>query len=158
MPSTAAFSVNGTAEREIRTTSRETCRFDSRWNQRRKMFSIPPPVDSGKIPSPPLHIKLGLMKNFVKVMDKTKPTFRYLLEKIPKLSEMKMKGFLVRPQFRELVGNDEFHHVLGSKEKLAWKAFERVATSFLETRGRTTTRNWWTTYSRLTEALAATCR
>jgi|SRR6218665_13225 len=34
-----------------------------------------------------LHIKLGLMKNFVKAMDRTSPAFRYLHEKIPRLSK-----------------------------------------------------------------------
>ena len=40
-----------------------------------------------KIMLPPLHIKLGLMKNFVKAM----PAFNYLAEKFPRLSEAKIK-------------------------------------------------------------------
>jgi len=47
-----------------------------------------------KILLPPLHIKLGLMKNFVKAMDRTGSAFRYLAEKFPRLSEAKIKkGF-----------------------------------------------------------------
>jgi len=44
-----------------------------------------------KILLPPLHIKLGLMKNFVKAMDRTGSTFKYLAEKFPPLSEAKIK-------------------------------------------------------------------
>jgi hypothetical protein len=48
-----------------------------------------------KILLPPLHIKLGLMKNFVKAMDRTGSAFKYLAEKLPQLSEAKIKsGFL----------------------------------------------------------------
>jgi len=44
-----------------------------------------------KILLPPLHVKLGLMKNFVKAMDRTGSTFKYLAEKFPRLSEAKIK-------------------------------------------------------------------
>jgi hypothetical protein len=36
-----------------------------------------------KILLPPLNIKLGLMKNFVKAMDRTVSAFKYLAEKFP---------------------------------------------------------------------------
>jgi len=43
----------------------------------------------------PLHIKLGLMKNFIKATDRTGSAFNYLGEKFPQLSEAKIKsGFL----------------------------------------------------------------
>jgi hypothetical protein len=49
-----------------------------------------------KILLPPLHIKLGLMKNFVKAMDRTGPAFKNLAEKFPRLSEAKIKeGFFL---------------------------------------------------------------
>jgi len=44
-----------------------------------------------KILLPPLHIKLGLMKNFVKAMDRTVSAFKYLAEKFPQLSEAKIE-------------------------------------------------------------------
>ena len=44
-----------------------------------------------KILLPPLHIKLGLMKNVVKNMDRTRSAFKYLAEKFPRLSEAKIK-------------------------------------------------------------------
>jgi hypothetical protein len=52
---------------------------------------------------PPLHIKLGVVKNFVKATDQTGPTFRYLAEKFPGISAAKFKvGFFVGPQTRKL--------------------------------------------------------
>jgi hypothetical protein len=50
-----------------------------------------PLVESSNILLPPLHIKLGLMKNFVKAMDQTGPEFRYLAEKFPEISAAKIK-------------------------------------------------------------------
>ena len=51
-----------------------------------------PLVDPSKILLPPLHIKLGLMKNFVKALDKNNPGFLYLQEKFPRLSKEKLKA------------------------------------------------------------------
>jgi hypothetical protein len=55
-----------------------------------------------KILLPPLHIKLGLIKYVVKAMDQTGPAFTYLAEKLPRLSEAKIKlRFFVGPQIRK---------------------------------------------------------
>ena len=51
----------------------------------------PPLVLSEKIFLPPLHIKLGLMKNFVKGMDKTGRGFEYLRNKFPDVNDAKIK-------------------------------------------------------------------
>ena len=48
-------------------------------------------MDKSKIYLPPLHIKLGLIKIFVKVMDKESEGFAYLKQKFPKISEAKVK-------------------------------------------------------------------
>ena len=45
-------------------------------------------VERSKILLPPLHIKLGLMKNFVKALDAA--AFKYLTSKFPKLSLQKV--------------------------------------------------------------------
>ncbi|GBN64987.1 hypothetical protein AVEN_95361-2 [Araneus ventricosus] len=59
---------------------------------------------SEKILLPPLYIKLGLMKNFVKAMDCGGSGFQYLRLKFPKVSETKIKeGIFVGPQFRQLM-------------------------------------------------------
>jgi len=44
-----------------------------------------------KILLPPQHIKLGLMKNFVKAMDWTGSAFKYLAEKFHRLRKAKIK-------------------------------------------------------------------
>ncbi|GBM48324.1 hypothetical protein AVEN_106525-1 [Araneus ventricosus] len=50
-----------------------------------------PLVVSEKILLPTLHIKLGLMKNFVKAMDCGGSGFQYLRLKFPKVSEKKLR-------------------------------------------------------------------
>ena len=54
---------------------------------------------------PPLHIKLELMKNFVKTMAKQNSnSFEFLFKKFLKLSQAKLKeGIFVSPQIRELL-------------------------------------------------------
>ncbi|GFW17955.1 uncharacterized protein TNCV_2231361 [Trichonephila clavipes] len=49
-------------------------------------------VDPKKILFPPLHIKLGLMKQFVKALDKEGECFKYLCEQFPGLSDAKLKS------------------------------------------------------------------
>jgi hypothetical protein len=57
-----------------------------------------------KIYLPPLHIKLGLMKNFVEDMDKTGCGFEYVRNKFPNVSDAKIKGgIFIGPQIRELI-------------------------------------------------------
>jgi len=51
-----------------------------------------------------LHIKQGLVKNFVKGMDKIGRGFQYVRNKFPNASDAKIKeGIFVGPQIRELV-------------------------------------------------------
>ena len=51
----------------------------------------PPLVLPEKIYLPPLHIKLGLIKNFVKGMDKTASGFKYVRNKFPKCVTQKSR-------------------------------------------------------------------
>ncbi|GBL79246.1 hypothetical protein AVEN_92468-1 [Araneus ventricosus] len=56
-----------------------------------------PPV---KVLLPPLHIKLGLMKQFIKSLSKNGECFRYMCSKFPKLSEAKLKeGVFAGPTY-----------------------------------------------------------
>jgi len=58
----------------------------------------PPLVLREKSFCPPLHIKLGLMKNFVKGTDKTGRGFECLRNKLPNVSDAKIKeGIFVGP-------------------------------------------------------------
>ena len=56
-----------------------------------KNVVTPPLVFPEKIYLPPLHIKLGLMKNFVKGMDKTCRGFEYVRNKFPNVSDEKSR-------------------------------------------------------------------
>lgn len=46
-----------------------------------------PPNDLEKVNVPPLHIKLGLMKDFVIGIKQNYPGFKYLVKKFPKNSD-----------------------------------------------------------------------
>ena len=81
---------------------------------------------------PPLHMKLGLMKNFVKTMDRTGSVFKYLAEIFPRLREAKIKeGVFVCPQIRTLFRDDMFNNLHQSVDKNNWDAFRLVSTNFL---------------------------
>ena len=55
-------------------------------------------VDTERIISPPLHLKLGSPKNVIKAMKKDKPRFCDLKKILPGLSEAKLnEGVLNRP-------------------------------------------------------------
>ncbi|GBL75908.1 hypothetical protein AVEN_234247-1 [Araneus ventricosus] len=83
-----------------------------------------PLVASEKILLLPLHIKLGLMKNFVKAMDCGGSGFQYLRLKFPKMSEAKIKeGIFVEPQIRQLMRDLLFESKLTKKEAEAWTSF-----------------------------------
>ena len=51
-----------------------------------------PLVDRNRIVFPPLHIKLGLMKQFVKALDKQGDYFDYIRRTFPGLSDEKVKA------------------------------------------------------------------
>ncbi|GBL85478.1 hypothetical protein AVEN_34649-1 [Araneus ventricosus] len=81
---------------------------------------------------PPLYIKLGLIKQFVKAMDKTGDGFNFLKTKFPRLSEAKIEeGIFVSPQIRQLFNDSTFMKSLSRKGKRAWLAFKNVCVNFL---------------------------
>lgn len=89
-------------------------------------------VDPSKILIPPLHIKLGLMKQFVKALDKTGQCFQYLETKFPKISETKLKeGVFDGPQIRTMFRDTTFSSKMNRIEKAAWLSFKAVAQNFL---------------------------
>ena len=60
-----------------------------------------PIVDSSKIILPPLHIKLGLMKNFVKAMNKSGEGFKHLQNLFPIISSAKLNEGILLGQISE---------------------------------------------------------
>ena len=92
-----------------------------------------PLINPQKVYLPPLHIKLGLMKNFVKAMDQQGEGFQFLLKKFSsKKSDAKIKaGVFVGPDIRNLMKDETFEQHLNSLELCAWKAFKQVVNNFL---------------------------
>lgn len=91
-----------------------------------------PLVDAQKILLPPLHIKLGLMKAFVKGLDRDGAAYKYLCERFPEISEAKLKeGIFIGPQIRDLMKDNEFTSLLVSVELQAWNSFVEVVHKFL---------------------------
>ena len=89
-------------------------------------------MESKNISIPPLHIKLGLIKNFVKKLDRNGLAFKYLVTKFPKISEAKIKeGVFVGPQIRQLHQDEIFEHLLNDVDKEAWISFREVVNNFL---------------------------
>ena len=67
-------------------------------------------VDRSNVILPTLHIKLGLMKRFVKALNKENACFKYIREKFPNLNAEKVKeGVFVGPQIRKLTQDLQFH-------------------------------------------------
>ena len=70
-----------------------------------------PLVDREKIIFPPLHIKLGLMKQIVKALDKEGNCFQYICSAFPGLSYEKVKaGVFDEPHIRQLIKGPKFHN------------------------------------------------
>jgi len=109
------------------------CHFDSRdkknhyvnklWSKRtsltpgEKNVVSPPLVLPEKKFLPSVHIKLGLMKNFVNGMDKTGRGFEY----VRNVSDAKIKeGIFIGPQIRELMQDKQFDEDLNETERNEW--------------------------------------
>jgi hypothetical protein len=87
--------------------------------------------DKDNILLPPLHIKLGLMKNFINTMNKHGEGFEYLRKKFLKLSDAKLKeGIFVGQQIND-INDDLSEHLLMETEKSAWLMFRVVFLNFL---------------------------
>lgn len=89
-------------------------------------------VDQKLVLLPPFHIKLGLMKQFVKALNKEGDCFKYLCEKFPALSEAKLKeGIFVGPQIRTLKFDGLFQNTMTQDESAAWSSFVEVIDGLL---------------------------
>ena len=120
------------------------CEWDSRykknhyvnklWSKRtsptpgEKNVTNPPLVLLEKIYLPHMHIKLGLMKNFVKSMDKTGRGFEYLRSKFPNVNVAKIKeSIFIGPQVRELMQDEQFDEDLNETERICLlRGFTRI--------------------------------
>ena len=79
-----------------------------------------------------LHINLGLVKNFVKYVDKTSRAFQYVRNKFPNVSDAKiMECIFIGPQIRELMQDKQFDEELNETERNVWLSFKRICKDFL---------------------------
>lgn len=91
-----------------------------------------PLIDPSKVLLPPLHIKLGLMKNFVKAINKDGAGFKYLKEKFSRLSDAKInEGVFIGPQIRTLMLDEHFDEILVDAELNAWRCLKEVCQNYL---------------------------
>jgi hypothetical protein len=85
--------------------------------------------DKIKIYLPPL----GLIKIFVKAINKEGEGFMYLRQKFPLISEAKIKeGIFIGYQVKQLFQDPNFRNRLNSAEQRAWEVFENVCSNFSE--------------------------
>jgi hypothetical protein len=97
-----------------------------------KNVTHPALTDKSKLYLFPLHIKLGLIKVFVKAVDKYIEGFGYLRQKFPQISEVKKKeGISVGPQITELFKDHGYSTKLNSTERRNSNAFENICQNFL---------------------------
>ena len=84
---------------------------------------------------PHLHIKLGLMKNFVKAMDCNGTALLYLRQKFLLLSDAKIRqGVFTGQDIRSVLRDEVFECIITGDEQRAWYAFREVVTGFLGNR------------------------
>ncbi|XP_076815020.1 uncharacterized protein LOC143461117 isoform X1 [Clavelina lepadiformis] len=94
-----------------------------------------PLVARKKIIIPPLHIKLGLMKQFVKALPATGDCFNYICRTFPALTIEKLKaGIFDGPQIRKLIKDVCFVQSMTDTESAAWQSFVLVTQNFLGNR------------------------
>ena len=91
-----------------------------------------PIISRNKIVFPPLHLKLGFMKQFVKALKTDSDCFQYIVASLPGLSiEKKKAGVFNGPQICYLIKDKEFIKTMNIKEKTAWLSFVVVVKNFL---------------------------
>jgi len=81
-----------------------------------------------KIYLPPLKRKLGLMKNFVKGMDKTVRGLEYVRNNFPNMSDAKIKESIF---IGLLIQDKQIDEELNETERNAWLSFKRICNDFL---------------------------
>ena len=96
-----------------------------------KNIQAQPLVERSKIVFPPLHIKLGVMKQFVKALNKKGTCFEYTCCKFPGLTIEKLKaGIFNGPQIRKLMKDHSFPSSMSKEEFYAWDAFVKVVNNY----------------------------
>ena len=91
-----------------------------------------PLADPKNVLLPPLHIKLGSIKCFVRVTNHKGSGFKYLKEKFGsyKNDAKLIVGIFIAPEIRKLFADENFSKHLNTKELEAWNTFKLVAENF----------------------------
>ena len=101
-------------------------------NYRTKNVVSTPFINPEKVYVPPLLIKLGLIKYFVKALDQYSTGFMHLKNNFPRTSDAKIEeGVFVGPRIRELTWDIRFEDQLNKVERTALKSFKNVTSNFL---------------------------
>ena len=97
---------------------------------------------------PPLHIKLGIMKQFVKALEKDGDCFKYICMKFPGLTIDKLKaGIFDGLQIQKLMNDANFCNFMNPAELSVWTVFTNV--SSWEKQRRPTTKSLLKHYSQV---------
>ena len=92
-----------------------------------------PLVSFAHVLLPLVHIKLDLMKNFVKAMDRDGDGFKFFKDFFgAEKTDAKLEaGVFVGPEIKKLMQNEEFGARLNPLELAAWNAIKSVVVNFL---------------------------
>ena len=93
-------------------------------------------VSREKILLPPLHIKLGLVKQFVKALDFEGEVFQEIRLIFPRQSDAKIKRETsVGLQISTMLKSESLEAKINEIEKEAWQVFRGAVNGFLEKKG-----------------------
>ena len=91
-----------------------------------------PLVSREKVLLPPLHIKLGLVKQLVKALGFEGEVFQDIRSMFFRLSDAKIKGgIFVGPKISTMLKSKNSEAKMNETEKEAWQAFRGVVNGFL---------------------------
>ena len=91
-----------------------------------------PLVPRENIIFPPLHINLGLMKQFIKALDKEAACFEYICKAFPGVTIEKLKnGIFDGPDIRKLIKDHNFVTSMNELKSKTWRSFVSVTKIFL---------------------------
>ena len=83
-----------------------------------------PLVSREKVLLPLLHIKLGLVKQFVKALDFKEEVFQEIRSMFSRIADVEIKGIIfVGPQITTMLKSESLEAKMNEKEKKAWQAF-----------------------------------
>ena len=103
------------------------------WREHRLFIHMLTSTYKREIIFSPLHIKLSLIRQFVKALDREDQCFQYICQVFPGLSIEKLKaGVFDGPNIRKLIKNENFTSNMTTLELNAWNSFLGVIQNFLK--------------------------